>query len=604
MLKYSSLVVLAVLVMFSIFACGSTEVEHSDGDVDGDNNADGDETIVMPDGDKEESENSDGDLTDGDQELAETELDDSDGDTETIDGDDEAVDGDNIIPDELGISKVSSPDVNTLKIEFEGEADASLVSNIDIFSIVSAFGAVQIVSMDYDNGDDVLELTTEKMKLGVSYSLEIAKENKDDGSAVFDFFAADNHVFWVTDFSDQNYSTVTLNSYRLAVGEHCVVYVEDGYQLPNSAALVTTFDERIYPTLTSKLIAAPDMDENGKIVLIFLDGGEYYGGYFSPINQYTDYETSSWWGLHSNEMEIIHLNVITYPEYLETIAAHEFQHLLYHYRHGLQEDYWEYHDEGMAESAVHMVFGSYETAINAHYYDQDNLIRNGLSLVNWTYGLYENYTLAYLFWTYLAAQSTGDANGYVDFFDLEVGNPESVNTLIQSKLGMNFADAYRNSRLALWLMDDSGPYSFEGMLDVPAKLLPTVTQGTTSLDLEPFGGAFFKLNQLVMNYPVTVGDNIRYAGISSAGEVDLEQPFDMGSGMLFVYNENMNYAGYPKEHSGPDQPAQKSAQEFKSKSNVCMQKKFGGWADPPPFNPNNRKMMDSWRAQTLKRLGK
>src|SRR4030043_1748336 len=95
------------------------------------------------------------------------------------------------------------------------------------------------------------------------------------------------------------------------------------------------------------------------------------------------------WGIHSNEMEMIYINTAYGSLYPVNVVPHEFQHLLYAERHNTDLEYWAYHDEGLAECAVHAVFGINENAVYYYLNDPDGMIRTGLSLVHWTWGLYD-----------------------------------------------------------------------------------------------------------------------------------------------------------------------------------------------------------------------
>ncbi|MDW8305601.1 MAG: hypothetical protein RML34_00855 [Leptospiraceae bacterium] len=122
------------------------------------------------------------------------------------------------------------------------------------------------------------------------------------------------------------------------------------------------FDHKIAPRLHALFTQPLDIDQNGKIVLLFLDiddgyttGGGYISGYFDALNQFDDRSVKEITGRRSNEMEIIYLD--TYPsevgsvEFLATLA-HEYQHLLqfsHNYRYNSDEEKWV--DEGLSEIA-------------------------------------------------------------------------------------------------------------------------------------------------------------------------------------------------------------------------------------------------------------
>jgi hypothetical protein len=395
-----------------------------------------------------------------------------------------------------------------------------------------------------------------------------------------------------------NYNQVQIVANRMAVGTYSVIYVEQGWNPAGVSQAVSFFDNNTYPVETQLFDEAPDLDGNGRIVLLGLDGEGYYGGYFSPYNAYTDAQTTSWWGMHSNEMEMVHINVAWGEfDYSGQIVPHEFEHLLYHERHGFTDPYWEYHNEGLAECAVHAVLGGNDYAVSTYFGDSSGNFAEGLSLVNWTYALYDNYALAYMFWTYLASR-LGGVDAFGDLFDLETGNPEEVDELIAADLDSDFSTVQMQGLIANWVQADTGSYGYEGMIDFPAGNPPKVSGGTTSVDLQPFAGTFFTLDETEVVYPGTEGEHIVYAGIDSAGDVDLEEPFDVAGGALLVFNSYVEYVMFQPEHSGPDLPASwwKSGAELEENISPA-------WLDPPPVDPDNLEPLYRWQEATAARLG-
>lgn len=512
--------------------------------------------------------------------------------------DDDVADDDVVVDpwDGVDIQAISAPDEYTVYVTLSGDPGAAEVEKPGIYSLDSDRGSLTVESVSYTANTRTIDISTGKQKLGIEYLLTIEPEGKEGEGLSAEFTAADNATFWAVDFSDPQYDQYQVTAYRAGVGEHCVVYIEEGMTAEDVEYTIAEFDNHIYPTETDLFIAAPDLDDNGKILILGLDGGEYYGGYFSQVNAYSDQETMDRWGLHSNEMEMVHINVVTETFYVTAVVPHEFQHLLYHERHGMGFEYWEYHDEGLAECAVHAVYGINSGALQYYLMDYYGLIGEGLSLVHWTWGLYDNYVQAYLFWTYLASK-LDNVDTYGTIFDLQTGNPEEVDDFIAAELGSDFPAIQLRFMLANWIQADTGLHSYGEMLAWEPHVAPTAPSGTTSLDLEPFGGAFFALSSNSVNYPGTQGANIVYVGVNETDQVDTSEPFDVQNGVLLAFNTSQNYWTWTPEHSGPDVSAmarQKQAHEMLWISPA--------WTDPPPFNPNNLERLNAWRRATLDRI--
>ncbi len=519
--------------------------------------------------------------------LACATSDESDG-GDKVDDDTGAGDDDSVGEGWMGVivEEISAPTQYSVAVVLNQNVGESYATDPQYYSFASSNGDLTIEEIAYDANTNTVTFTTSKQALGVTYTLTINRQTVGVDDIVVDFLAADTALFYAEDF--ETGLQYQLTAYRAGVGETCVLYVEEGQTMSDVEETVDAFDNQIYPIETATFTEPTDIDQNGRIVLLGLYGGEWYGGYFSAVNQFSDAETMDWWDLHSNEAEMIYINTIDETFYPVIIVPHEFAHLLYHVQHGLNEEYWAYHDEGLAECAVHAVFGANEYAVNYYLADINGIIAGGLSMVDWVYAQYENYVLAYLWWTYLASRLNG-AGTYSDIFAFPTGNPTEANTFTETYLASDFNTVHFESLLASWVQAPTGPYGFAAMMSFPAASCPTVASGTSSLDLEPFGGAFFALAQSQVSYPGTQGANIVYAGIDADGNVDLDEPFDIAGGALVVYNRNFEYTSFPAEHSGPDIAAPKLT---RGKHGAPISP---AWNDPPPFNPERPDLIRAWR---------
>jgi hypothetical protein len=475
------------------------------------------------------------------------------------------------------LEDVSAPDELTVVVGFVGTPPVADAGDASIYSLASDVGGLAVESASYDAADHVATLTTAKQKLGITYTLTVQPPGEVTALQA-DFLSAETATFWILDFATEEYEQITAE--RGAVGEHCVAYVQEGYfAFANDAQ--ENFDANVFPIETELFTGPPDMDDNDRIVMLGLDGGGYYGGYFDPINTYTEAELEEWGytGYHSNEMEIIYI-AVEWGDFDggRTIVPHEFQHLLYQQRHPFNDYTDTYHNEGLAECAVRAVNGEYPQDIGYYFGDPGGLIGGGeVSLVNWTYSLYENYVVAFMFWSYIASQLDG-VYTYGEIFDLDSGSPDTVQEFLVDALGIDFGETQLDQMIAVAAQAEAGIYGYNGFIDVGSNP-PHVEDGVSSVQLQPFAGTFFPLDQASVDYPGTQGDDIVYAGVNGAGEVDLEAPFDVDGGALVVLNANFEFDSYPEEHSGPDVAAvdgkvMKAAIEAGDLSPT--------WTDPPP----------------------
>jgi hypothetical protein len=494
------------------------------------------------------------------------------------------------VPVEPAIAELRAPDQTSVHVTFNTDVAGLVPTTADALVITSAeVDPLAIELVTYDAAAHVLVITTERQKLGATYQLAIsgAAEPLSGG----EFIAADTARFWATDFATfEDYEIV---ADRVVVAEQSVIYIEQGQSDAGVAEAAQRFDEEIFPKETALLSAPSDVDDNGRIVLLGLDGADYYGGYFSPLNNMPDDEVFPQWGYHSNESDMLYINVAYAPFEAIHVLPHEFSHLLYHQQHGFQFTDWSWHNEGLAECAVHVVNGTNDYAVQVVVTDPFGQIAQGLSLVHWQYGNYTQYALAYMFWTYLAAQA-GGVDAYGELFDAS-GAPGDIEAWAQAKLGKTFAEAQRDFMLGMWIQSPTGPHGFGALVDFFGAKPPVVPAGTGSVDLEPYAGAFFQLGVDSVDYPGTQGAHILYAGVDTAAVVDFEAPFAVGGGALLVLNTNPDAEQATKEKSGPDlfpvaaPPSPKQAK---------LTGRDRAWLHPPPFDPRNLDQLYAWRART------
>ena len=175
-------------------------------------------------------------------------------------------------------------------------------------------------------------------------------------------------TFFVPDFrSMQQY---TVSAVLRGIGNFCYIFVEEAewntrVTAETVASMVHAFDaatpanptQGIYRTLTGFFGPPPDIDENGRIILLLLNirdanhTDQYTAGFFNPADQNRGVLRTPGFRrfpIRSNEADLLYID--TQPlnpnsEVAHNVIAHEFLHLI-HWRHDPHEATWV--DEGCA----------------------------------------------------------------------------------------------------------------------------------------------------------------------------------------------------------------------------------------------------------------
>lgn len=231
-------------------------------------------------------------------------------------------------------------------------------------------------------------------------------------------------TFFAPDFrSMQQY---TVSAVLRGVGSFCYVFVEEAewntrVTARTVQAIIRAFDtatpanpqQGIYPTLTKFFGAPPDIDGNGRIILLLLNiqdahgANRYTAGFFNPADQQRGLLRNPGFRgfpIRSNEAEILYID--TQPlnpnsERAHNVIAHEFQHLL-NWRHDAREVTWV--DEGCA------VYASFLCGYSVQEHVAAFEKMPSISLVTWPEGnanSLPHYGAAFLWMLYLHEQYGG-----------------------------------------------------------------------------------------------------------------------------------------------------------------------------------------------------
>jgi len=508
-------------------------------------------------------------------------------------------------PTEVKIEKFFSPDQYSFKVVFTQDIGVEIALDEDTYFLdyINKDGYktnVFIDGLEYDSEEKTVTINIfGKGRLGLTYMVLIRPKdfNRVDSSCI----CADTAKFWVINFAGGSEDQMQITANRIGVDENIVAYVEEGQSITNTEKTLDEWENKIYPTMVNVFREPSDIDNNGKVTVLAYYTGGSIGGYYDPMNLYSDSSLYEHYGIHSNEMELLHINSQDHSLAWDHTLPHEFQHLLYHVEHEesmMSGENWTYHNEGLSENAVILLYGENQRSIDYYLHDYSGYIAKGDPLVKWGSN-YSDYALAYLFVGYLAGMGGGTAF-LTDIFNIESGNPDAVTGLIQFLLGAghDFDSVQLDWMIANWLQEPSGKYGYNGYLSFAEKSSPTVSTGTESLDLSPTGGGYFVLTQSSVSYPGTQGANIVYAGIDSNGNVDYDEPFDVDAGVLVTLNTGDDYSGWTKEHSGPDIAAVDKAMSVVPDDWVDVPR---CWNDPPPVLPWERHKLKSWYEKFLVR---
>ena len=277
-------------------------------------------------------------------------------------------------------------------------------------------------------------------------------------------------IFFAPDFrSMQQYK---VSAVLRGVGNFCYVFVEDtewNTRVTHATvqAIIRAFDTAvptnphrgIYLTLTEIFGAPPDIDRNGRIILLLLNirdkdnGGQYTAGFFNPADQSRGvlrHPGFRGFPIRSNEGEILYID--THPlnpnsETAHNVIAHEFQHII-NWTHDAKEAIWV--DEGCAEYASFLCGYSLQEHITA--FEKTPTI----SLVAWPNtgnNLLPHYGAAFLWMLYLHEQYGGIATVAAIVQNRRTSVPGIADALASQGVHRTVSDIFISWKLANYLSD-------------------------------------------------------------------------------------------------------------------------------------------------------
>ncbi len=311
-------------------------------------------------------------------------------------------------------------------------------------------------------------------------------------------------TFFVPDFrSLQQY---TVSAVLQGIGNFCYIFVEGTewntrVNTGTVQALIRAFDaatpanpqQGIYDTLTQHFGAPPDIDANGKIILLLLNirdaaggGGRYTAGFFNPADQNRGVLRNPGFRgfpIRSNEAELLYID--TQPlnpnsERAHNVVAHEFQHLL-NWHQDPRESTWV--DEGCAEYASFLCGYSLQEHIAAFEAVPD------VSLVTWPLdgsNSLPHYGASFLWMLYLH-ENYGGVETLREIVENRGTSLTGIsNALAAQGITESFSDIFVQWKLANYLSD----YEAVTLAITPARWHVDYPSGTERGQLHNFSAAY------------------------------------------------------------------------------------------------------------------
>ena len=299
-------------------------------------------------------------------------------------------------------------------------------------------------------------------------------ESEDD--ITYSSTAGNDYVeFWVLDL--RNNTEYKVSAYKKGESQYAYLYVATDQEDKVSQSLVNellSFFDNNYPRIVSNFGEPPDVDNNGKIVLLLLDikddytdtqSGGFVIGFFDYLHEYSNDTSLMLYGRHSNQMDMLFLDTYpTLPSYISNLKStlfHELQHAICFNQNHLKEsppndlDTWI--EEGLSMAAEDMVMGIQTNRIT--YYLSSNFPNTGYSLIRWcdssnsekniNCDVLSNYSLSYLFMQFVRGQA-GTDNIYKSIIEADGEDINAFNSILLSYTGKDLKTIFKHFIIANW----------------------------------------------------------------------------------------------------------------------------------------------------------
>lgn len=382
--------------------------------------------------------------------------------------------------------------------------------------------------------DNHLEINDLKIKSKSSFNIDIVIDdvefNEQDELPINQRIhetTGDTELFWVPDTSSSPYEFYQINATLEVIGPNSLIYSNLSISLSTLLDLNDSFENMIYPKLTEFFGSPPDIDSNGKIVILIFDiqdgfsGSQYVSGFFYALNQYLNEDLDPI-QRYSNEAEILFidgkegLNLLTGGDF-ETIA-HELQHMI-HFGNDEEEHLWL--DEGASMFAEYLIG---EDPFSSGTYKSGFQSNPDVSLTYWDYNdaqglVMENYGAAFAFYLYLA-EHYGGSPFIQNIVQRTTQGIESIEeSLTAFGYSTNFREVFRNWTIANFLDDTSFANGSYGYDNTSITMSVEHSYSNSALAHTENAVPYWGTDYLVFNVPSGSPFNFEFHGTDDAGFV-------------------------------------------------------------------------------------
>ncbi len=258
----------------------------------------------------------------------------------------------------------------------------------------------------------------------------------------YNYTPGDRRTFICTNFvTNEDY---IVNATCVGIGEHCYVFVEEGWPLAQreAADLMNAFDHTIYPVVTATFGNETGVDRDPRVYIVLLDirDDSLYNSTSAATAGYFD-------GSTKNKIDVVFLDIDQWGTKRKSTLAHEYQHLIHH-SHDAHERTWI--SEGCSEYAELLCFGTQNRA-NVRSFTRLPDTPLVVTDSQWHHSDDEttgaHYGASFLWILYLA-ENYGDRSGYpgheVFLKDLVANELPGMQGVTTTLAGYGFAESFED----------------------------------------------------------------------------------------------------------------------------------------------------------------
>ncbi len=270
----------------------------------------------------------------------------------------------------------------------------------------------------------------------------VVNESRGEMRVAHNHTPGDRKMFICTNFAtDEDY---TINATCVAIGEHCYVFVEEGWPPAQREAtdLMNAFDHIIYPMVTATFGNETGVDRDPRVYIVLLDirDDSLYNSTSATTLGYFD-------GNAKNKIDVVFLDIDQRGTEKKSTLAHEYQHLIHH-SHDAHERKWI--NEGCSGYAELLCFGTQNQKIVQSF---TRLPGTSLMVTDNQWDSSDDKTTgahygASFLWILYLAENYGDRSGYpgheVFLKDLVANEFPGMQGVTTTLAGYGFAESFED----------------------------------------------------------------------------------------------------------------------------------------------------------------